>query len=78
MPYGVDLERILGFVSEADTIVADPKAQLTGVSPQLLDIPFTGRREPVESGEDTHGCSAVDPAEVSARGGSPNDPLHGG
>ena len=64
------------FLGEANTVVADAKAQLGGVALQLLDIALAGFGEAVESSEDAHRHIAINLPNVGSRGSSKDDLLH--
>lgn len=67
MPHGMDVQRAAGFFREANAIVADPQAQFAFLIPELSDIALAGFSETMKSGEDSHGCVAVKPANVEPR-----------
>ena len=51
-------------VSKADAIGTHAETKLVRLSLEGLDVPQTGLREPVKSGEDAHGCVSVQAADV--------------
>jgi hypothetical protein len=72
----VDAQCTIRFFGEANTIVADSKAQLTGVSLKLFDVPFSGLGESMKCGKDTHGRVAIEAADISPRTFGPGDFPH--
>jgi hypothetical protein len=50
VPYGVDVEGVLGVFSEADAVVSYAESKFAGVSLQLLDVAFSGLGEAMAGG----------------------------
>lgn len=63
---GVDDESVVGFFSEADSVVSDAKAEFFGVTLQLLNGSLAGLGETMEGSENPHGMYAVDAADIGA------------
>jgi hypothetical protein len=72
----MDAEGVVGFFSEAEAVIADAEAQLSGLSLKLLDVALAGLGEAMERGEDAHGGVAVETADVGAGTLGPGDFLH--
>ena len=63
-------------VSKADAIGTHPETKLARPSLKALDVPQTRLREPMESGEDAHGCVSVQAADVPTSLLGKDDCLH--
>ena len=76
MADGMNAEGVVGFFGKADAVVTDAKAQLAGLSLELLDVAFASLGEAMERGEDAHGRVAVETADIGAGAFGPGDFLH--
>lgn len=76
MTDGVDKKDIAGFLGKADAVVADPKAQFAGLSPELLNVTLAGLSEAMECGEEAHSGVAVETADIGAGALGPDDSPH--
>lgn len=76
MTDGVDADGVVRSFGEADAVVTNPKAQLAGLSLELLDISLASLDEAKERGEDTHSGVAVETADIGSGALGPDDFLH--
>lgn len=76
MTDGMDAQNVVQFFSETNAIVANAKAQLAGLSLELLGVALARLGETMEGEEDTHGGVAVETPDVGAGALGPGDFLH--
>ncbi len=62
MTDGMNVQSVVGFFGEANSVIADAEAQFAGLS--------------LERGEDAHGGVTVEPPDISAGAFGPGDFLH--
>jgi len=76
MTDGMNVQSVVGFFGEANSVIADAEAQFAGLSLELLDIALACLGETKERGEDAHGGVTVEPPDVSAGAFGPGDSPH--
>jgi len=72
------VQRVTGFFSEADAVIADPKPHIAGIALEFLDVAFACFSKSVESRQDAHSLIAVDTTNIGTGRRSKDDLLHSG